>query len=328
MEKRQLGTTNFFVNPIGLGCMGFSHAYGKATEKNSAIKTIREAYELGYNFFDTAECYVGENFDGSISYNEEIVGEALKNFRDKVVIATKFGVEHNSDRSLKLDSSPKNIFRAVEGSLKRLKIDSIDLYYQHRIDPKVEPEIVAETMKKLIQDGKIKSWGISEVNEEYLRRAHKICPVTAIQNRYSMMARWHEKIFPVLEELKISFVAFSPLANGFLSGNFTKPEIFTDDDYRNMMPQFTESGIEKAQELLNLLKNIAAEKNSTPAQISLAWMLCKKNYIIPIPGSRNISRLKENFGAGKIFLSQNEISDIDKKIDTMDFEIFGGSPTK
>ena len=329
MEKRQLGTTNFFVNPIGLGCMGFSHAYGKATEKNSAIKTIREAFELGYNFFDTAECYIGENIDGTISYNEELVGEALKNFRDKVVIATKFGVEHNSDKSLKLDSSPKNILRAVDGSLKRLGIDSIDLYYQHRIDPKVEPEVVAETMKNLIQDGKIKSWGISEANEEYLRRAHKICPVTAIQNRYSMMARWHEKIFPVLEELKISFVAFSPLANGFLSGNFTKPEIFADaGDYRNIMPQFTKSGIEKAQELLNLLKKLAEEKNSTPAQISLAWIINKKNYFIPIPGSRKISRLKENFDAGEIKLSAKEISEIDKKIDTMNFEIFGGSPTR
>lgn len=329
MEKRQLGTTNFFVNPVGLGCMGFSHAYGKATEKSEAIKTIREAYESGYNFFDTAESYTGENFDGTISYNEELVGEAIKNFREKVVIATKFGVFINSDKSLTLDSSPEKIKKSVEGSLKRLGIDSIDLYYQHRIDPKVEPEIVAETMKNLIREGKIKSWGISEVNENYLRRAHKICPVTAIQNRYSMMARWHKNLFPICEELKISFVVFSPLANGFLTGNFQKAENFSEKgDYRSMMPQFTESGIKKAEELLNLLKKLAAEKNCTSAQISLAWMICEKNFIIPIPGSRKISRLKENFVSGEIQLSEQEISEINSKLDGMEFEIFGGSPTK
>ena len=329
MEKRRLGATNFFVNPVGLGCMGFSHAYGAAIEKSAAIKTIREAYELGYNFFDTAECYTGENIDGSTSNNEELVGEALKDVRDKVVIATKFGVAHNLDRSLTLDSSPATIRKSVDGSLKRLDIETIDLYYQHRIDPKIEPETVAAVMNELIKAGKIRSWGISEANEEYLRRAHKICPVTAIQNRYSLMARWHEKLFPVLEELGITFVAFSPLANGLLSGAYTKAENFSEtDDYRNMMPQFTAGGIEKAKDLLALLQKLAAEKDSTPAQISLAWMICKKPYIVPIPGSRKLSRLKENFGAGEIFLSPNEIADIDAKLDTMNFEIFGGSPTK
>ena len=309
--------------------MGFSHAYGAAIEKSEAIKTIRAAYELGYNFFDTAECYTGENIDGSTSNNEDIVGEALKNIRDKVVIATKFGVAHNPDRSLTLDSSTTTIRKSVDGSLKRLGVETIDLYYQHRIDPKVEPEIVAAVMKELIAAGKIRSWGISEANEEYLRRAHKICPVTAIQNRYSLMARWHEKLFPVLEELGVTFVAFSPLANGLLSGAYTKAETFKEaGDYRNMMPQFTANGISKAQDLLTLLENLAAEKKSTPAQISLAWMLCKKPYIVPIPGSRKLSRLKENFGAGEIFLSPEEISDIDTKLDTMSFEIFGGSPTK
>ncbi|MBR0062195.1 MAG: aldo/keto reductase [Selenomonadaceae bacterium] len=329
MEKRRLGATNFFVNPVGLGCMGFSHAYGAAIEKSAAIKTIREAYELGYNFFDTAECYTGENVDGSTSNNEELVGEALKDVRDKVVIATKFGVAHNPDRSLTLDSSPATIRKSVDGSLKRLGVETIDLYYQHRIDPKIEPETVAEVMSELIKAGKIRSWGISEANEEYLRRAHKICPVTAIQNRYSLMARWHEKLFPVLEELGITFVAFSPLANGLLSGAYTKAENFSESgDYRNMMPQFTASGIEKAKDLLALLQKLAAEKNSTPAQISLAWMISKKPYIVPIPGSRKLSRLKENFGTGEIFLSPNEIADIDAKLDTMNFEIFGGSPTK
>ena len=330
MEKRQLGATNFFVNPVGLGCMGFSHAYGKAVEKSEAVKTIRAAYdEVGYNFFDTAECYTGENVDGTISYNEEIVGEALKPVRDKVVIATKFGVHHNPDRTLKLDSSPETIKKSVDGSLKRLGIDCIDLYYQHRIDPKVEPETVAEVMKNLIAEGKIKSWGISETNEEYLRRAHKICPVTAIENRYSMAARWHENIFPVCEELKITFVAFSPMANGLLTGAVTKDTKFTQEgDYRKDMPQFTESGMEKAAELLELLKKLAKEKDATPAQISLAWMLCEKDFIIPIPGSRKLSRLKENFLSGEVKLSAEEISKINAKLDTMTFEVFGGHKSK
>lgn len=330
MEKRQLGTTNFFVNPVGLGCMGFSHAYGKAVEKNEAIKIIRAAYEeVGYNFFDTAEAYTGENIDGSTSYNEEIVGEALKPVRDKVIIATKFGVSHNSDKTLRLDSKPETIKKSVEKSLQRLGVETIDLYYQHRIDKNVEPEEVAEVMKNLIREGKIRAWGISETNEEYLRRAHKICPVTAIQNRYSMAARWHKNIFPVCEELKISFVAFSPMANGLLSGNFKKATTFTDkDDYRKDMPQFTESGIEKARELLQLLDKISAEKNATPAQISLAWMICEKNFIIPIPGSRKLSRLKENFLSSEIKLSAQEISEINSKLDTMTFEVFGGHSAK
>ena len=329
MEQRKLGATNFFVNPVGLGCMGFSHAYGAAVEKNLAVKTIRAAYDIGYNFFDTAECYTGENVDGTISYNEELVGEALKDIRDKVIIATKFGVQHNADRTLKLDSSPETIRKSIEGSLKRLGIECVDLYYQHRIDPKVEPETVAEVIKNLIAEGKIRAWGISEANEEYLRRAHKICPVTAIENRYSMMARWHKNIFPVCEELKISFIAFSPMANGILTGAVTKDTKFTaEGDYRKDMPQFTESGMAKAEDLINLLKKIAEEKNATPAQISLAWMICEKDFIIPIPGSRKLSRLEENFGAGKIKLSAEEISNINAKLDTMEFEVFGGHSAK
>ena len=329
MQKRTLGATNFLVNPVGLGCMGFSHAYGAATEKSEAIKTIRAAYDLGYNFFDTAECYTGFNIDGSISFNEEIVGEALKDVRDHVVIATKFGVAHNPDRSLTLDSSPDTIRKSVDGSLKRLGVETIDLYYQHRIDPQVQPEIVASVMNELIKAGKIRSWGISEVNELYLRRAHKISPVSAIQNRYSLMARWHENLFPTLEELKISFVAFSPLANGLLTGQFTKPQTFSDsNDYRSIMPQFTAEGLKKANDLLVLLNRLAKLKNASPAQISLAWMLCKKPFIIPIPGSRKLSRLKENFDAGEILLSPQELADIDAKLDSMSFDIFGGSNSK
>ena len=327
MNYRKLG--NDKVSPLGLGCMGFSHAYGEATEKSEAIKTIKSAFDMGYNFFDTAECYTGLNTDGTISYNEELVGEALKSVRDKVIIATKFGVSRNPDKSLSMDSSPEKIKKSVESSLKHLGVDYIDLYYQHRIDPKVEPEIVAQMMKELIQEGKIKYWGISEVNETYLRKAHAVCPVTAIQNRYSMMARRHESLFPVLEELGIAFVAFSPIANGLLSGKYNSETKFTsNDDYRSSMPQFTKEGFEKSDELLEILNNLAKEKNATPAQISLAWMLNKKPYIIPIPGSRKVERLEENLNSANIILTEDEIKNIDERLDKMDFLVFGGHSGK
>ena len=325
MEMRRLGHSDLYVNPVGLGCMGFSHAYGLAMEKTEAVKNIRSAYDMGYNFFDTAECYIGENADGSTSYNEELVGEALRDVRDKVVIATKFGVSHNVDRSLKLDSCPAVIRKSVEGSLKRLGLEYIDLYYQHRIDPQTEPEAVAETMKDLIKEGKIRYWGISEANEEYLRRAHKICPVTAVENRYSMIARWHEALFPVLEELSIAFVAFSPMANGLLTGAYHRATKFTEKgDYRSDMPQFTEKGMQQSEELRAMLEKLAQEKHATPAQISLAWMINKKPYIVPIPGSRRISRLKENLGAGDIRLDPLELERIDSLLDSMTFDVFGG----
>lgn len=325
MEMRRLGHSDLYVNPVGLGCMGFSHAYGLAMEKTEAVKNIRSAYDMGYNFFDTAECYIGENADGSTSYNEELVGEALRDVRDKVVIATKFGVSHNVDRSLKLDSCPAVIRKSVECSLKRLRLEYIDLYYQHRIDPQTEPEAVAETMKDLIKEGKIRYWGISEANEEYLRRAHKICPVTAVENRYSMIARWHEALFPVLEELSIAFVAFSPMANGLLTGAYHRATKFTEKgDYRSDMPQFTEKGMQQSEELRAMLEKLAQEKHATPAQISLAWMINKKPYIVPIPGSRRISRLKENLGAGDIRLDPLELERIDSLLDSMTFDVFGG----
>ena len=209
--------------------------------------------------------------------------------------------------------------------MKRLGIERIDLYYQHRIDPKVEPETVAETMRTLMQEGKIRAWGISEANEEYLRRAHAVCPVTAVQNRYSMMARWHESLFPVLEELDVAFVAFSPLANGLLTGAYNKETKFNEvGDYRSDMPQFTEAGMRQSQALRALLDRIAAEKDATPGQISLSWMLCKKPYIIPIPGSRKSERLKEKLGAAGIRLSAEEIAAIDATLSTMEFDVFGG----
>ena len=329
MEKRKLGNSDLYVNPVGLGCMGFSHAYGDPTDPAAAIATLRQAYDMGYDFFDTAEGYVGTLPDGSISCNEELVGAALHDVRDKVVIATKMGVKGNAERSLSVDSRPETIRKSLEGSLRKLGTDYIDLYYQHRIDPKVEPEVVAETMAQLIKEGKIRSWGISETTEEYLRRANAVCPVTAIQNRYSMMARWYENIFPVCEELKIAYVAFSPLANGFLSGKYTPMDKFENQkDYRNDMPQYTPEGYEKAQKLFVLLKELSEKKHAAMGQISLAWMLCKKPYIIPIPGSRKPERLRENFEAGNILLTPEEVAMIDEKLATMEFAVFGGHSTK
>ena len=322
-DMRTLGNTDMKAVPVGLGCMGFSHAYGAPTQKQEAVRMIRAAYEMGYNFFDTAECYIGTNADGSTSYNEELVGEALADVRDKVVIATKFGVQH-SPTGLQMDSRPETIRRSVEGSLKKLGTDHIDLYYQHRIDPKIEPETVAEVMAELIKEGKILSWGISETTEEYLRRAHAVCPVTAVQNRYSMLAREHEKLFPVLEELQISYVAFSPLGNGFLTGQYNAVSTFEKGlDFRSFMPQYTEEGFKAAQELMTLLEDKAAEKNATKGQISLAWMLCKKPYIIPIPGSRKEARIRENLGAKDVTLTAEEIRKMDELLDRLQMPVYG-----
>ena len=325
MKKRKLGNSELFVNPVGLGCMGFSHASGDPVDNETAVKTLRQAYEMGYDFFNTAEAYTGFFPDGSVSYNEELVGKALHDVRDKVVIATKMGVYHNADLSLTVDSRPETILKSVEGSLKKLGTDYIDLYYQHRIDPNIEQEIVAETMGQLIKEGKIRYWGISETTEEYLRRANAVCPVTAIENRYSMMAQWHESIFLACEELNIAFVSFSPMANGFLTGKYTpKTKFEGKQDYRADMPQYTQEGYEKAKALLELLTDMAEEKHATMGQLSLAWMLCKKPYIVPIPGSRKPERLRENFEAGNIVLTQEEISMIDSRLETMQFEVFGG----
>lgn len=259
-----------------------------------------------------------------MAYNEEVVGAVLKPVRNKVILASKCGVTHGKDHLI-MDSRPQSIRKALEGSLKRLGTDYIDLYYQHRIDPKVEPEEVAGTMSDLMKEGKIRAWGISETDEAYLRRAHSVCPVTAIQNRYSMMARWYENLFPVVEELGITYVAFSPLANGFLSGQYNEKSSFEKGaDFRSNMPQYTPEGFEKSRELLQMLRDMAAEKNATPGQISLAWMLCKKPFIVPIPGSRKPERLKENFEAANICLSQDEIAVIDEKLNTMELLVFGG----
>ena len=325
MDYRVLGN-DLKVSAVGLGCMGLSHAYGAPLEKADAIRVIRSAYEMGYTFFDTAEVYVGTNADGSASNNEELVGEALKDVRDKVVIATKFGLKAVGASSSLLDSRPETIRTSVEGSLRRLGTDHIDLYYQHRVDPQVPVEEVAGTIADLIKEGKITHWGISEATENVIRRAHAVCPLTAVQNRYSMMARWHESLFPVLNELHIGFVAFSPMANGYLTGRYGKNDHFdAATDFRSNMPQFKPEAEAQNHELLTLLDQLAAQKNATSAQVSLAWMLCKNEHIVPIPGTTKVSRLQENLGAADVKLTPAEVAALDHALDTMPMsEVYGG----
>lgn len=331
MKQRMLGT-DLKVSALGLGCMGFSHAYGAPTEREEAVRLIRQAVDMGYTFFDTAEVY-GTAEDPH--HNEELVGAALKECRERVVIATKFGIHFDMsspavNKPLVPDSRPEVIRASVEASLKRLGTDHIDLYYQHRGDPKVPVEEVAGVMADLIREGKITHWGLSEATEDTIRRAHAVCPVTAIQNRYSMMARWHENLFPVLEELGIGFVAFSPMANGFLTGAYGKDSKFDGKtDYRSAMPQFTAGAMEQNRELLALLHRLAEEKSATPAQISLAWMLCKKPCIVPIPGTRKIDRMRENASAADVLLTAAEVQSLDAALDGMEMsDVFGGTQNK
>ena len=331
MEKKILGS-NLEVSAVGLGCMGFSHAYGAPTSDEEAIKNIRAAYDLGYTMYDTAEIY---GTAGDPHRNEVLVGDALKDIRNKVQIVTKFGIHFDYSSSevnkpLITDARPEVIRKSVEGSLKRLQTDHIDLYFQHRIDANTEPEVVAEVMAELIKEGKILHWGISEANEEYLRRADKVCKVTAVENRYSMMARQYEELFPVLEELNVGLVAFSPMANGLLTGRYNKDSKFDKAlDYRSNMPQFKPEAYEQNQKLLQMLDDMAMENLATPAQISLAWMICKKPWIVPIPGTRKISRMEENAASADIKLSQEEVRKLDEILDTREMsEVFGGSRVK
>ena len=328
MKYRVLGK-DLQVSEIGFGCMGLSHAYGKPVEKKEGIRLLSEALEAGYTFFDTAEVY---GTDDNPHANEELVGEALKSVRDKVVIATKFGIHFDMkskavNKPLVPDSRPEAIRASAEASLKRLNTDHIDLYYQHRIDKNVPIEEVAGVMAELMQEGKITHWGLSETDEDTIRRAHAVCPLTAIQNRYSMMARYHESLLPVLEELQIGYVAFSPLANGFLSARYGKDAVFDSQyDYRSMMPQFSGQGIDENRKLLALLERTAKEKCATPAQISLAWMLCKKQYLVPIPGTRNKGRMLENADASSIRLTASEVKALDDALDRMEMsDVFGGT---
>lgn len=328
MQKRILGK-DLEVSAVGLGCMGMSHAYGPAADRKEMTELLSNAVDKGYTFFDTAEVYgTPENPHD----NEELLGEALKPYRNRIILASKCGIRFDEDspevnKPLIPDGRPEIVKKSVEGSLNRLQTDHLDLYYIHRIDRNVPIEETAGAMKELIDEGKITHWGISEADEETLRRAHAVCPVTAVQNRYSMMYRDYEALFPVLEELQIGFVAFSPLANGFLSAQYNKNSKFAEGtDYRGVMPQFSPEGMDKNRELIQYLTEMADRKNATPAQISLAWMLVKKPWIVPIPGTRKYGRLMENAQAADVELTEKEVRELDRMLDTVPMsEVFGGS---
>lgn len=327
MQYRILGK-DLKVSAMGLGCMGMSHAYGAPADKKEMTELLASAVDMGYNFFDTAEVY---GTPDNPHDNEQLVGAALKPYRDKIVLATKFGIKFDQSSSqvnkpLVPDSHPKRIRESIDASLKRMGTDHVDLYYQHRPDPNIPVEEVAGVMAELMKEGKITHWGLSEADADMIRQAHKVCPVTAIQNRYSMMARWYENLFPVIEELNIGYVAFSPLANGFLTAKYGKDSKFEEMDYRGMMPQFKAEAVDQNKVLIRLLYEYAEKKQATPGQIALAWMLCKKPYIVPIPGTRKLKRLIENAGAVDVYLSKEEVALLDKALDEMEMSgVFGGS---
>jgi aryl-alcohol dehydrogenase-like predicted oxidoreductase len=307
MQKRKLGNTELEVSAMGLGCMGLSYGYGPATDKHEAIQLIRAAAERGVSLFDTAEAY------GPFT-NEEVVGVALAPFRDSVAIATKFGFR-NGNVSDGLDSRPTRIREVAEQSLRRLKTERIDLFYQHRVDPNVPIEDVAGTVKDLIQQGKVKHFGLSEAGVETIRRAHAVQPVTALQSEYSLWWREPEKeILPTLEELQIGFIPFSPLGKGFLTGAINENTKFDSSDFRNTVPRFTPEARRANQALVELLGRIAAEKEATPAQIALAWLLAQKPWIVPIPGTTKLHRLEENIKAADIELASGDLADIDSAL--------------
>ena len=308
MKKRKLGKSNLEVSAIGLGCMGLSFGFGPAVDKKEGISLIRAAIERGVTFFDTAEVY------GPFT-NEQLVGEALAPFRGQVVIATKFGWGPNPEDEGKwtaLDSRPEHIKEAAEGSLKRLKTDVIDLYYQHRVDPNVPIEDVAGAVKELIQQGKVKHFGLSEAGVQTIRRAHAVQPVTSLQSEYSLWWREPEQeILPALAELGIGFVPFSPLGKGFLTGKINEETKFDKTDFRNIVPRFTPENRKANQALVDLLSKIAERKKATPAQIALAWILAHKPWMVPIPGTTKLHRLEENIGAAAIELTPNDLRQID-----------------
>jgi aryl-alcohol dehydrogenase-like predicted oxidoreductase len=306
MQKRKLGNSNLEVSAIGLGCMGMSYGYGPAGEKQAMISVIRAAADRGVTFFDTAEIY------GPFA-NEELVGEALAPFRGQLVIATKFGFKIDADgKQAGLDSRPEHIKQVAEASLKRLRVDAIDLFYQHRVDPDVPIEDVAGAVKELIQQGKVKHFGLSEAGVQTIRRAHAVQPVTALQSEYSLWWREPEaEVLPALEELGIGFVPFSPLGKGFLTGKIDESAKFDASDFRNIVPRFTPDARKANQAVVDLLGSIAARMKATPAQVALAWLLARKPWILPIPGTTKLHRLEENLGAAAIQLTPDNLRDID-----------------
>lgn len=312
MQKRILGNSGLEVSALGLGCMGLSHGYGPATETRQAVELIRAAVERGVTFFDTAEVY-------GPYVNEEVVGEALKPFRERVIIATKFGFTFGEDNKQQiLNSRPEHIRQAVEGSLQRLKTDYIDLLYQHRVDPNVPIEDVAGTVKDLINEGKVKHFGLSEAGTQTIRRAHAVQPVAALQSEYSMWWREPEQeILPLLEELGIGFVPFSPLGKGFLTGTITASTAFAENDFRRKVPRFETEALEANEQLIALLNVIAKDKGVTAAQIALAWLLAQKTWIVPIPGTTKRHRLEENMAAADISFSHTELLKIKAALDTV-----------
>jgi aryl-alcohol dehydrogenase-like predicted oxidoreductase len=310
MRTRTVGKRGLVVSEIGLGCMGMDHAYGRPADRGEMTDLIHEAVDLGCTFFDTAEAYG--------SANEELVGAALEPFKGKVVIATKYGIATrpedigNRSRPMQMDSRPASIRSSLEGSLRRLRVECIDLYYQHRVDPAVPPEDVAETMNALIEEGKVRHWGLSEAPADYIRRADTVCPVTALESQYSMMWRRPEaEIIPTCEELGVGYVAYSPLGNGFLSGKFGQGATYEAGDFRGFMRRFTPAVIDRNQQLLELIRSIALGKRATPAQIALAWVLSRKPWMVPIPGTTKRERLRENLGAADVVLSDAERLELD-----------------
>lgn len=305
MQYRNLGNSRLQVSALGLGCMGLSFGYGPATDKPAAIRLLRAAFDAGINFFDTAEAY------GPYS-NEELLGEAFSSLRNQVIIATKFGFKEGQP-ALGLDSRPENIRAVAEASLRRLKTDYIDLFYQHRVDPSVPIEDVAGTIKDLIAEGKVKHWGMSEAGAGSIRKAHAVQPLAALQSEYSLWWREPEnEILPTLEELGIGFVPFSPLGKGFLTGAINENTEFDKNDFRNIVPRFAEENRKANLAFVDLLKNMAIEKSATPAQIALAWLLAQKPWIVPIPGTTKLHRLQENIGAVAIELSAADLLTIEE----------------
>jgi aryl-alcohol dehydrogenase-like predicted oxidoreductase len=305
MNRRQLGNSGLEVSAIGLGCMGMSMAYGPPADRPAMIRLIAQAIERGVTFFDTAEIYGPHT-------NEDLLGEALAPYRDQVVIATKFGIGRDASGQQVQDSRPERIRQSVESSLKRLKTDVIDLYYQHRVDPQVPIEEVAGTVKTLIADGKVRYFGLSEAGVQTIRRAHAVQPVTAVQSEYSLWwRRPEEELLPTLGELGIGFVPFSPLGKGFLTGTIDATTTFSTDDFRNCVPRFMPEARQVNQVLVDLLSRVAAQKQTTPAQIALAWLLAQKPWIVPIPGTTKLSRLEENLGAAEVELTDEDLHEID-----------------
>jgi aryl-alcohol dehydrogenase-like predicted oxidoreductase len=306
MQKRKLGKSKLEVSALGLGCMGMSFGYGPAAEKQEMVSLIRAAFERGVTFFDTAEAY------GPFT-NEELVGEALAPFRHQVVVATKFGFKFESGGQRGLDSRPAHIKEVAEASLKRLRTDVIDLFYQHRVDPDVPIEDVAGAVRDLIREGKVRHFGLSEPGVQTIRRAHAVQPVTAVQSEYSLWWRQPEaELLPALEELGIGFVPFSPLGKGFLTGKIDEHTTFDSSDFRNIVPRFTPEARKANQALVDLLRRIGEQKKATPAQIALAWLLAQKPWIVPIPGTTKLHRLEENIGAVNINLTPDDLREIDR----------------